>query len=362
MNHQQILKRAWHILWNYRAIWIFGILLALTTASGGGGGQSGWRSNYNDASGMPFSDQSGNFVQTLENFGQGLTQFIEGRVLPNLVLIVIGLVLIGLVLTVLFTMLRFTSEAALIRMVDHYEVTGEKVKVGQGFRWGWSRSAWRLFLIDLLIFVPVTLVVLVLFGCAALPVMLGVLAQDQPTAVGIVATIGMVFLVIFLAVIIYSLLGLALEPIRRVCVIEGKGVIDSIRSGWQLVRRNFWNIVLMWLILAGIQIALSLVLIPVVLVLLLAGGAAGGGLGAGLFFLVRALGSETAAWISAISLGLVLLITVVSLPMLFVEGLKASYVSSVWTLAYRQIRPTVSDIPAEGPAPAALDEPQPAAE
>lgn len=49
MNHQQILKRAWHILWNYRAIWVFGILLALTTASGGGGGQSGWRSNFNDS-------------------------------------------------------------------------------------------------------------------------------------------------------------------------------------------------------------------------------------------------------------------------------------------------------------------------
>lgn len=77
--------------------------------------------------------------------------------------------------------------------------------------------------------------------------MLGVLAQDQPTAVGIVATIGMVFLVIFLLVIIYSLLGLALNRSGG-CVIEGKGVIDPIRSGWQLVRRNFWNIVLMWLI------------------------------------------------------------------------------------------------------------------
>ena len=26
----KILKRAWHILWNYRILWIFGILLAIT--------------------------------------------------------------------------------------------------------------------------------------------------------------------------------------------------------------------------------------------------------------------------------------------------------------------------------------------
>ena len=32
----KILKRAWHILWNYRILWIFGILLAITTGGGGG--------------------------------------------------------------------------------------------------------------------------------------------------------------------------------------------------------------------------------------------------------------------------------------------------------------------------------------
>ena len=39
MNHTQILKRSWKILWSYKTLWIFGILLALV--SGGGGGSSG---------------------------------------------------------------------------------------------------------------------------------------------------------------------------------------------------------------------------------------------------------------------------------------------------------------------------------
>ena len=38
MNHINILKRALNITINYRALWIFGILLALTSGSGSGNG------------------------------------------------------------------------------------------------------------------------------------------------------------------------------------------------------------------------------------------------------------------------------------------------------------------------------------
>ncbi len=41
INIGKILKRAWHILWNYRVLWIFGILLAITGAGRGGGGNGG---------------------------------------------------------------------------------------------------------------------------------------------------------------------------------------------------------------------------------------------------------------------------------------------------------------------------------
>ncbi len=46
MNHANVLKRAWEILWRYRALWIFGVIVALTATSGtsgywGGGGDGG---------------------------------------------------------------------------------------------------------------------------------------------------------------------------------------------------------------------------------------------------------------------------------------------------------------------------------
>ena len=41
MDHMKVLKRAWQILWSYKALWIFGIILALTTSSGSNSGGNG---------------------------------------------------------------------------------------------------------------------------------------------------------------------------------------------------------------------------------------------------------------------------------------------------------------------------------
>src|SRR5665647_1180523 len=52
---RKILKQAWKILWSYKILWVFGILLALTAGGGSSSGSSGWRSQapQNAASGFP---------------------------------------------------------------------------------------------------------------------------------------------------------------------------------------------------------------------------------------------------------------------------------------------------------------------
>ena len=37
MNYTKILKRAWHILWHYPALWVFGFLLAFFGGSSNSG-------------------------------------------------------------------------------------------------------------------------------------------------------------------------------------------------------------------------------------------------------------------------------------------------------------------------------------
>ena len=69
------------------------------------------------------------------------------------------------------------------------------------------------------------------------------------------------------------------------------------------------------LILIGIGIAYAILVIPVFFLLLVLGGLSGGGLGVSLYFLVHALGNETAAWITGIFLGVLLFLAVLVVPL-----------------------------------------------
>src|SRR5512136_2699069 len=71
----KILKRAWHILWNYRVLWIFGILLAITaggSANGSNGGSSGSGYQFSGNNGVPQSTNP-----TVQALNQWFQQNIE---------------------------------------------------------------------------------------------------------------------------------------------------------------------------------------------------------------------------------------------------------------------------------------------
>jgi len=337
MDHMRILKQAWKILWSYRTLWVFGIILALTSPS------AFWGSNNRGFSGE--SNNSFRFTppreiaRELEKLFQTLDQAISADIKQALIVMAIALVCITLLMIVLYTIGRFFSMTALIRMVNGYEGSGEKASWKQGVRYGWSRAAWRLFLINLVIYLPVLLVFILLFGCAALPVLLGSMGRVEPTLAGMIATIGMTFLFIFLAILVGVTLSLVLEIMRCVCVLENRGVIDSIRHGWHLVRTHLKDVVLMWLILIGIRIGYFIALIPVVLLLLGIGLLAGGVVGASTYFLVGALVSTGAGWVAAAVVGGLVFILILAVPLLFLDGLRTTYFSSAWTLAYRELRP-----------------------
>ena len=341
MKHMQILQRAWNILWSYRTLWIFGIILALTAGAslprgnGGGGGGGG---SSNPSSGNSYqiplpNDLRQGFDRLNSFFSQTLTQSEE----QIIIIIVISLLCLALLTFVVFRIGYYVSQVALVRMVDGYEATGEKATWNQGFRWGWSRPAWRLFLIDLIIYLPVALVFIVLFVFAALPAILGSLSGATLTVAGVISTIGLVFLLIFLAILVTVALSLVMEIMRRVCVLRSTGVMDAIRQGWQMVRRNLKDVAILWLILIGIQIGFFIITIPIVLVLVAIGLVAGGGVGVAVYLLVQSLVSVTAGWVMAAIIGGLLFILILALPLLFLGGLKETYLSTTWTLAYREL-------------------------
>ena len=62
-----ILKRSWNILWNYKALWVFALLLVLSGGAGSSGSSGGSGSSVNvPAAGNPIFGQN----ELNQNYGQ----------------------------------------------------------------------------------------------------------------------------------------------------------------------------------------------------------------------------------------------------------------------------------------------------
>lgn len=355
MDPVKILKRAWHILWSYRALWAFGLILALTAAgSSGGSGNNGaqFSSESNDQQyqvPLPedIRDVFDQIVRSIEKaFEEGLPEIgLSQGELTALLLIVVIFVLTMVVIGIAMAIARYVSETAVIRMVDEYEATDTKLTIRDGFRIGWSRTSWRLFLINLIVNLPVFLLiaVLVVAGFTIYRMVSG--TNGNLAVAGLVGVIGVVFLSIFVVVILSIVLRLLRQFFWRICALENAGVGESLRRGFELVRANWKSVGLMWLIMIGLGIAWALVsiiavilTIPIVAVTAIMGAlvaAIPGLLLAGLFSLFL---SGYLPWIAAGVFVLPLFFVIAFLPWILLTAWQQVYTSTVWTLTYREIK------------------------
>lgn len=331
MDHMRVLKRAWQITWRYRALWIFGIVLALVAGGGRGGGGGGGGAPTGDEVQYNFDAEDFAWIpEALPEISPAVMNAIVG------VGIAIGCVI--LLLIVLSIIARYVAETSLIRMVDDYEETGEQRTVGQGIRLGWSRAAWRLFLIDLVIIIPTALAFMALFAVALSPFLVWTVESIALRVVGTVAGIGLFFLVVLALIVVGVSLKLLREFFWRSGVLEMLTVGESIRAGYDLVRHNLKDVAIMWLIMIGLGLAWVIVMIPVALLLVFAATLIGG-LPALLVGGLASLFVEGAVpWILAAAVGAPLFLVTLIVPLTFLSGLFEVYKSSTWTLTYRELR------------------------
>jgi hypothetical protein len=359
MDPVKILKRAWHILWSYHALWVFGLILALTAAgSSGGSGNNGARfsgdgnnqsyqaplpENWREEIGKAFAEVGKEFSRILED---GLPSIgISKGELTALIWIMVIFVLVMLVVGLVMAIARYVSETAVIRMVDEYEATDTKMSVRQGFRIGWSRTSWRLFLINLIVNLPIILLMglLVVVGFVIYRMVMG--GNETFAVAGIVSLIGVVFLAIFVVVILSIFLGLLRHFFWRVCALEDVGVGESLRRGFALVHENWKNVGLMWLVMIGLGIAWLLVSIiaivltlPVVLVTSVIGAIVAAIPGLLLVGLFSTFLSGYLPWIAGGLFVLPLFFVIAFSPWVLLTAWQQVFTSTVWTLTYREIK------------------------
>jgi hypothetical protein len=361
----KIFKRAWKILWSYRALWLIGLVLALTTAGTmPNNNNSNWREDARGwQPGQNLTFPTGETLrdawdQMRQEINRGITwENFSSQEWNTLLWIIVGIVVAALALGVVMTIARYVSETSVIRMVDEYERTGQKVSLRQGLRYGWSRTAWRLFLINLLVILPIVIMVAsgLLIGVGIFFLVSG--GSNFFSTTGVIAAIGLFFLLIFLGVILVTGVLLLRDLFWRACALEEVGVGEALRLGWRMVRQNWKSVGLTWLVLIAVRIAWSIALVlafflilPLLVVTVLAGLVVGGLPG----LLVGGLSSlflgGPLPWIVGAIVGLPFFLVVAFSPLIFLRGLVLVYNSTVWTLTYRELNALQSLAPQSLPA------------
>jgi len=378
MSTTRVLRRSWQIVWQYRALWVLGMALALFAGNTiymgsrpeqrppqpnnvyvilpdhqtvGVPGQ-GLRIDLSAPGGARLTLPDG----TDEQIDPLLADLVRQVRVSDLLAVAIEIAVLLLLWALFGSVARYVAQTAAMRAVDEAETTGRQPTLREALRLGWSVRAARLFLIDLV-------VVLILVGSVVtfLPMLIGwamtvSLLGPGGVLLGVLGVLPLLGITGFAFMCLALLVSLVMQPARRACALDGLGVLASIRAGFAMLRRNFREVGITWAIWIAIRVlwaplslVVALFLAPAVLAALLAGVAAGG--------VVTALVAASSGpfvhgitpWILGGLVGLPVFVLVTILPLLLVSGWVELYKSNLWTLTYRELRGMESTLAAAQP-------------
>lgn len=301
MDFGKILSRAWQIVWNNKALWIFGILASCSQGGGGGGGGSNFSTDSGQTTDLP---------PQLQQFFLEIERFFRGTSEQTIALWVVVLVCVALLVALLFWVLSIYGRVGLIKGTLQAQA-GQKIAFRALARESFGSLGKALGMNLLLALVPFAIGLIV--AVAAILLTVGTLG------IGVLCILPLVCVFVPLA-IAYTLY---VELANVALIGENLSFNDAINRAWQVFRANFWNFVVLGLILLVGGFLVSLVLaIPVVLV--------AAPLLIGIFQGTKeAFGSGLL--ISGICLALAIPV------LILVNGIVQSYIHTAWTLAYFEV-------------------------
>jgi hypothetical protein len=392
MDFIQNIRHSFQNVWHYRSLWIFGVILALTTSS--------WSvltfiPNHDDDEPyeskekvefvlpnsnrvllpmtirldderpvdrvvINYQGKEPDFIPTNADLivhysTQGKIAFSYYKLYPNgnlrlernvitqdavrlVIMILLGLGLFALILTGLILLGRYTSASALIQMVNAEADDGIKLSARQGWRLGLSKSALRLFFIDIVINTLAVLAFALLFVCVVIPFVLTVSSGEPAIFAGFMITSSLFFLAILTVIVGSALIALTRVFVWRACVLEKLSVSASFRRGVETMVADLPQTGMVWFVTIGIRMVYPLFVIPVALLLISIGVLVGGVPALFLGGITNAISSGSdLGVILAILVGMGLFIITLMAPLILLEGLLEVFFSSLWTMTYRHV-------------------------
>jgi hypothetical protein len=229
-------------------------------------------------------------------------------------------------------------------MVDEYEQSGVKVGFRQGWKYGWSRAAWRVSGQLRCSSPDAGAVRGAICGWWIFSAFMG--GVESVIITSAIAGSGLAFLLIFVTVILMVVLLVLRNFAWRMNVLEGARALEALRMAWALVKRQWKSVGLMWLVMVGLKIAWSIaffiLIFPLLIVSIIT---AVGGLVVAIVPTLMTAGIASLLsvpdywpWIFAAIIGLPFFFVVAFSPILLVGGWGQIFQSSVWTLTYRELK------------------------
>jgi hypothetical protein len=296
MDYGSLLSRAWQITWRHKILWLFGILA-------GFGGGNNFNFDFGGRGGSPTpgspTPTPGN-PPTVPNIPPQLT---DGQSLGILLVVGCCLLIVALALLILGIIARGGLIGG-IRLADEQG----RVTFGEAWSIG-THYFWRMLGIGLLLIAP-AIVLAIVFGTV------GVLTGG----VGLICLIPLICILVPLFIVLAILAHFA----QFAVVLEDMRVMDAFRRGWQILKANLANIIVLGIILLFINFIAGLILVLPFLAFLLP-----------TLFVAFATGTGGQPNLGALlvaGLGVLCFLPIA----IILGGILQTWYTSAWTLAYKQ--------------------------
>lgn len=297
MDYGKIISSGWQITWNNKYLWILGFLAALGSVGGA------------SSSGRSTTQSAGSELSPEQLLGIGAA--------------IIAVICVAFVIGIIIWLLSLAGGGGLIRAVDNLE-NGEKTSLKKAFSAGTSKLT-QLAGVGVLLWLPFLLLgivaaVIAFFsaaaaGGAALLSQVEDVAANPEAFLGIFGAFGICFALMACLLAPLGLIVTFVQPFAmRGVMLQDLGVMDAVRHGWQVLKANATDIILLAILFAVINflygLVTSIILLPLAFLLVVPMIASGGDFsalnlivlivgGVGLAMIGAALSSIFYTWRSA---------------------------------------------------------------
>ncbi|MFA6027658.1 MAG: hypothetical protein WC752_01910 [Patescibacteria group bacterium] len=294
MNYGDILKKSYQLTKKYKILWLLGLLI---------GGGSSYSGNYS-FSGLGDSE-----------LGNDLTNEFDFSIIQDYWYIVAVLMLLVLLFVLVAAVISIMARGGLFHGV-HQAQEDKKPSFKESFYVG-AGKFWRVLSIQLAMVAVIGAVICVLIIPAALLMIIPVIGW----VIG-----GLLLIVAILLIIVLSLtFALLSNYIYCYAVIENQTIVQSIKSGWALLKKNLGESIIMALIIYGIGFGAALVIIFSLILIL----AIFGGVGFLLYLAFKWIGVGIAAAIALIVLMVIGLL---------LRGVLNVFTYSCWVYTFKELK------------------------